>query len=64
MDTTTLTVEQAAGHLRVSPQTVRRWIRNGELKATKQGRDYAITPEQLAASLKEHTVPMTADRGH
>ncbi len=39
-----MTVEEVANHLGRSPQTVRRWIREGELDAYSfRGREYRIT---------------------
>jgi excisionase family DNA binding protein len=38
----TLTVEDVAAELRVHPDTVRTWIRTGELDAVDIGREYRI----------------------
>jgi excisionase family DNA binding protein len=44
-----LTVSEAAAYLRVSPDAVRRWAREGHLKASKVGLagQYRIRPEDL-----------------
>ncbi len=43
-----MTVEEVANHLDRSPQTVRRWIREGELDAYSfRGREYRITAAAL-----------------
>ena len=45
-----LTVEQAAGELQVSIETVRRWIRGGELPALALGSrrgGYRLKPEDV-----------------
>lgn len=51
MDITILTVDEVAERLRVNPATVRRWCREGTLKATQlpgaRG-SWRITPEALA----------------
>jgi excisionase family DNA binding protein len=39
-----LTVEDICRMLRVSEQTVWKWIRDGDLRATKFGRAYRISP--------------------
>ncbi len=44
----TFTIEDAAELLSCHPETVRREIRNGRLKAAKVGRDYRISRLQLA----------------
>src|SRR5579883_549232 len=43
MSTQQLTVEEVAEELRVHPQTVRQWIREGELDAFDTGRGYRIS---------------------
>jgi excisionase family DNA binding protein len=39
---TPLTVDEVAAELRVNPETVRTWIRAGELDAIDLGREYRI----------------------
>ena len=41
------TVEEVAGELRVHPETVRQWIRSGELDAFDTGRGYRISRTDL-----------------
>ncbi|HZO72469.1 MAG TPA: helix-turn-helix domain-containing protein [Ktedonobacteraceae bacterium] len=43
MSTQQLTVEEVAEELRVHPETVRQWIREGELDAFDTGRGYRIS---------------------
>ena len=42
-----LTVEEVAANLRVNPDTVRAWIRSGELDAIDIGGKYRIYPSDL-----------------
>lgn len=42
-----LTVEEVAEELRVHPETVRQWIRGGELDAFDTGRGYRISRTDL-----------------
>jgi excisionase family DNA binding protein len=44
-----LTVEEVADQLRVNPETVRVWIRTGELDAIDVGGKYRIYPTDLEA---------------
>lgn len=44
-----LTVPQAARRLRRNPETVRRWIREGKLRARKIGTQHVIDEEDLAS---------------
>jgi putative molybdopterin biosynthesis protein len=41
------TVEEVAEELRVHPETVRQWIRGGELDAFDTGRGYRISRKDL-----------------
>ena len=41
------TVEEVAEELRVHPETVRQWIREGELDAFDTGRGYRISRHDL-----------------
>jgi excisionase family DNA binding protein len=51
-----LTVPQAAKRARKDPETIRRWIRTGRLRARKIGTQHVIEEEDLA-SLIEETFP-------
>lgn len=49
MSSSFLTAEQAAERLGLHPKTVRRFIREGRLKATRIGKAYRILESDLAA---------------
>lgn len=49
-------VEKVAEMLDVHPQTIRRWIKSGKLKATKPGQSYKIRKEDLEELLKDKSV--------
>lgn len=44
-----LTVKEVADTFRVCTKTVRRWIKSGELPATRMGRDWRIARSDLRA---------------
>ncbi len=46
-----LTVPEAARRAGRDPETVRRWIRGGKLRARKVGTQHVIEEEDLAAAL-------------
>lgn len=48
MSSSFLTVDQAAERLSLHPKTVRRFIREGRLKATRIGKSYRILASDLA----------------
>jgi excisionase family DNA binding protein len=50
-----LTVEDITSRLNVSDQTLRRYIREGKLKARKVGRQYYITKENFIKYLNGET---------
>ncbi|CAN5803317.1 hypothetical protein BH23CHL2_BH23CHL2_27440 [soil metagenome] len=53
-----LTVREVASELQVHEETVRRWIRNGELSALKFGGPrtmYRVRPADLSAFMRQHT---------
>jgi excisionase family DNA binding protein len=43
-----VTVQEAAEHLRVHPETIRRMIKRGEISAVKVGSVYRISADDLA----------------
>lgn len=57
LDETYYTVEEAAARLRIAPETVRRWLRDGRLPGAKPGGDKAgwrIAAADLAALFRPH----------
>lgn len=48
-----LTVPEAARRVRRDPETVRRWIRSGRLRARKVGTQHVIEEADLAALAEE-----------
>jgi excisionase family DNA binding protein len=55
VDTAWLTVEEVAERLRVSPQVVRYWLKDGRLRGLRLGdrAGWRIAPEDLAAFIEE-----------
>lgn len=47
------TVHEAADYLRVTPYTVRKWLRRGRIKGSKIGHIYRILESDLDALLRE-----------
>ena len=47
-EVTPLTLKEAAEQLRVTPDTLRQQIRAGRLRARKVGRDWMVTPREVA----------------
>ena len=43
-----VTVSEAARRLRLNPETIRRWIRSGKLRARKVGTQHMIDERDLA----------------
>jgi excisionase family DNA binding protein len=52
-----LSLQEAADRLKVDPETVRLWIREGALEAVKHGTRWRVTPEAIEAFLDAHTPP-------
>ena len=59
----TLTVPEAARRVGRDPSTVRRWIRQGRLKATKSGAHQVVEAEDLDALLDVVELPGEGDEG-
>lgn len=51
-----LTLDEIAEELRVSVETVRRWIRTKQLKALSIGRGYRIKRKDYADFLRRRTI--------
>ncbi len=50
-----LDIESAAKAISVSPWTIRKWISQGKLPATRLGRRVCVTPEALQALVEKGT---------
>ena len=48
------TAAQAAKVLQINIQTLRKWVREGKLPASKLGSDYRITGEDIKSFLDAH----------
>lgn len=55
-----LTVPQAARRVRRNPETIRRWIREGRLKARRVGTQHLIEEADLLARVGPHTLSLPA----
>lgn len=53
-----LTVPEAARRARRNPETVRRWIREGKLRATKVGTQHVLDERDLAEFLGQDATPI------
>ncbi len=51
-----LTVPEAARRTKRDPETVRRWIRSGRLRATRIGTQHMIDEADLAEVVEEKTI--------
>ncbi len=49
-----LTIHEVADLLKMKESTVRSWIRDGELRAIKMGRDWRVAVKDLEAYLDAH----------
>jgi len=50
----TLTVEQAAKILQVTPETIRRWLRTGKLTGADTPAGWRMTPDDLQSWMARH----------
>jgi excisionase family DNA binding protein len=53
-----LTVPEAARRTKRDPETVRRWIRSGRLRATRIGTQHMIDEDDLARLTRDGTLPI------
>jgi excisionase family DNA binding protein len=63
VDDTLFTVEEVAARLGVHPETVRKWIKNKELRATNLGgrAGYRISRSALEQFLRDREEPLRDD---
>mgnify|MGYP003623169123 CR=1 FL=1 len=59
-----MTTSQAAALFGLAPVTVRRAARLGTLRAMRVGRDWLVTPEDVAAYVRDHSVPTRGSWAH
>ena len=55
-----LTVPQAAARVSRNPETIRRWIRSGRLRAQRIGTQHVIEEDDLATAVSEDRLPVPA----
>ncbi|HET7677019.1 MAG TPA: helix-turn-helix domain-containing protein [Candidatus Limnocylindrales bacterium] len=55
-----LTVPEAARRLHRDPETIRRWIRSGRLRASKVGTQHVIDEADLDALTGDEMLPLPA----
>jgi excisionase family DNA binding protein len=53
-----LTVPEAARRIGRNPETVRRWIREGRLKASRVGTQHIIDAQDLESALQDEELPV------
>lgn len=58
-----LTVPEAAGRAERAPETIRRWIRSGKLRARKIGTQHVIDESDLDEVLAADELPIPASWG-
>lgn len=58
-----LTVPEVAARLRCDPETVRRWIRSGRLRARKIGTQHVIDERDLVAVAPSERLPLPDNWG-
>ena len=58
-----ITVPEAAKRAGKDPETIRRWIRSGQLRARKIGTQHVIEEEDLNAILDDEQLPVPPEWG-
>jgi len=48
-----MTVDEVATYLKMSPQVIRRWLRQGKLKGVKIGKEWRIDKADIDALMKK-----------
>lgn len=57
VDTTLMTVREVARYLRLNSLTIYDYIRSGQLKAVKFGRNYRVEYRDLLTFINSHRTP-------
>jgi excisionase family DNA binding protein len=58
-----LTVPEAARRIGKNPETIRRWIRSGRLRARKVGTQHVIEEQDLAEAVGEYSDTLPVPKG-
>ncbi len=56
-----MTPEEVAKVLKVTPETIRKWLRNGELTGSNTPAGWRVTPADIEAWLAKHRRPVKVD---
>ena len=59
-----ITVPEAAKRAGKNPETIRRWIRSGRLKAQRIGTQHIIEEQDLEPLLEDEELPLPQGWGH
>lgn len=63
MERLALSINEAAELLSLSPWTIRAWIKQGKLPATRLGRRVCVTPQALRELVNKSSIRKTTDPG-
>lgn len=58
-----MTVDQIATRLNVTPHTVNRWLRDGDLAGYKVGKEWRVEPDDFERFLRERYRPEKEKEG-
>ena len=56
-----MTPEEVAKALKVTPETIRKWLRNGELTGANTPAGWRVTPADIDAWMEKHRRPVKPD---
>jgi excisionase family DNA binding protein len=51
-----LKIKQAAAELGIAAKTLRKWIKTGQLKAVRLGRQWRVDADELALFIRRRTI--------
>jgi excisionase family DNA binding protein len=58
-----LSINETAQKLRAHPETVRQWLREGQIAGVKLGRSWRVRESDLAAFIAPRVIPARAETG-